>query len=379
MKVAIVAGETSGDLLAADLVRALQTHHADIEFEGVTGPALRELGVDSLADMQELSVMGIAEVLGDLPRLLKLRQRLRQHWLKNPPDIFIGVDAPDFNLSLERSLKQAGVKTVHYVSPTVWAWRPKRVHKIAAAADLLLCLFPFEPDCYQDVAVKAVYVGHPFAAQVKSVAGKAACRDALQLPVNDKLLAVLPGSRGGEVSKLAPIMVRTMARLRRRMPGLQFAIPIANRKLRGTIEAELAFLGAHEDVHLIDGQMREVVRAADAAMVTSGTATLETMLLGTPFVVAYRASEFTAWLLRGIGMLKIQHVALPNILAGDEVARELLQDDANPEELGAAVAQLLMKPHWVVRQREIFAPLARQLDQPSGELGARAILELIES
>ena len=376
MKIAIVAGETSGDLLGADLIQALQGRIENLVVEGVTGPALRQLGCESLADMQELAVMGIAEVVGELPRLLKLRKRLLQHWLNNPPDLFIGIDAPDFNLGLEMKLKAAGVKTVHYVSPTVWAWRPKRVHKIARAADLLLCLFPFEPACYDEVPVKAVYVGHPFAEQIKSVPDKAQCRTDLSLAQDQRVLAILPGSRGGEVGKMAPVLVKTIARLRRRMPGLLFLIPAANPKVKTLLQEHLQALQPSPDIIVVDGQMREVVRSADAAIVTSGTATLETMLLGTPFLVAYKASPFTEWLLRGLGMLKIKHVALPNILAGDEVARELLQDDANPEELTAAACALLLRHHWADKQRRTFSPLAEQLDQPSGELGADAVMAL---
>lgn len=376
MRVAIVAGETSGDLLAADLLRALKARVPDLKAEGVTGPALRELGCESLEDMQALSVMGIAEVAGELPRLLALRKRLLQHWRTNPPDVFIGVDAPDFNLGLETRLRAHGVRTVHYVSPTVWAWRPGRVHKIARAADLLLCLFPFEPACYDGLPIKAVFVGHPFADQIKAVPDKAACRAALGLDADDKVLALLPGSRGGEVGLLAPQLARSVARLRRRLPGIRFITPAANAKVRGLFESQLAAHGQQDAVRIFDGRMREVVRAADAAIVTSGTATLETMLLGTPFVVAYKASPITEWLLRGLGMLKIQHVALPNILAGDEIARELLQDDASAENLSAAATQLLTRPRWAQLQRAQFAPLAQQLDQPSGDIAADAVLAL---
>ncbi len=376
MRVAIVAGETSGDLLGADLLRALKARVPDLIAEGVTGPALRELGCSTLQDMQALSVMGIAEVAGELPRLLALRKRLLRHWLENPPDVFIGIDAPDFNLGLETRLRSAGVRTVHYVSPTVWAWRPQRVHTIARAADLLLCLFPFEPACYRDVPIKAVFVGHPFAAQIKALDDKARCRQALGIDQDARLLAIVPGSRKGEVGLMGPPLARTVARLRRRLPGLEFMTPAANSKVRQLFEQHLAQGHQSDAVRIVDGRMREVVRAADAAIVTSGTATLETMLLGTPFVVGYKASPVTEWLLRGLGLLKIQHVALPNILAGAEVARELLQDDASPENLSAAATQLLTRPRWAEQQRQLFAPLAAQLDQPSGEIAADAVLEL---
>lgn len=377
MRIAIVAGETSGDLLAADLLQALRVRWPDIRAEGVTGPALREAGCETLEDMQALSVMGIAEVLGDLPRLLRLRKRLFNRWKSDPPDLLIGIDAPDFNLGLERRLKALGVKTVHYVSPTVWAWRPGRVHKIARSADLLLCLFPFEPACYVDTPVKAHFVGHPFARQIEQVPDKAACRQAFALEQDVPVLALLPGSRRGEIRQLGETLLAALEELLRRQPHVQILVPVANARVREALLPLLAKTpGLERAVRLIDGRMRELVRAADAAIVTSGTATLETMLLGTPFVVAYKASPFTEWLLRGLGLLRIQHVALPNILAGREVALELLQQDAHPSNLAAAAYRLLNQPALAQAQRDVFLPLARQLDQPSGELGAAAIAEL---
>lgn len=376
MKLAIVAGETSGDLLGADLLHALRQLCPEIVAEGVTGPALRAAGCDSLEDMQSLSVMGIAEVVGELPRLLKLRRRLVRHWMENPPDVLIGIDAPDFNLGLEHRLKARGVRTVHYVSPTVWAWRPGRVNTIARSADLLLCLFPFEPACYAETAIRCEFVGHPFASQIQSVADKAACRAALELDPQAQILALLPGSRMGEVRQLGPTLVATVAELLQRHRGLQIVVPAANPSVQQAFGSLLTAAGLGNQVRLVAGQMREVVRAADAAIVTSGTATLETMLLGTPFVVAYKAAPFTAWLLRGVGLLKIDHVALPNILAGREVAAEFLQADADPASLASAAYVLLRRPHLAAQQLDAFAPLAAQLDQPSGELAARAILDL---
>lgn len=376
MRVAIVAGETSGDLLGADLLMALRRRVPDLVAEGVTGPALREAGCETLEDMQALSVMGISEVVGELPRLLRLRRRLLAHWIANPPDVLIGVDAPDFNLGLERRLKQRGVRTVHYVSPTVWAWRPGRVKTIAASADLLLCLFPFEPDCYAGTPIKTRFVGHPFAAQIRAVPDRATCREALDLEVDAPILAVLPGSRLGEIRALGDTLVAALRRLRTRLPLLQMVVPAANARVGQAFAERLEAAGLRDAVRIIDGRMREVVRAADAALVTSGTATLETMLLGTPFAVAYKASPFTEWLLRGLGLLKIQQVALPNILAGREVAWELLQDEASPEQLALAAWQLLTRPHLVEAQLKAFAPLAQTLDQPSGELAAEAVMSL---
>ncbi len=290
--------------------------------------------------------------------------------------MFIGIDAPDFNLGLERRLKRRGVRTVHYVSPTVWAWRPGRVRTIARAADLLLCLFPFEPDYFRASGPKAVFVGHPFAAQIVEVPDRPACRLSLGLDSQAEVLAVLPGSRMGEIRALGPVLVEAMVELKRRRPGLEFAVPAANERVGEAFAGLLQAADLSQDVRLVSGRMREVVRAADAALVTSGTATLETMLLGTPFLVAYRASPLTEWLLRGLGLLRIQHVALPNILAGRAVAPELLQGDAEAASLAATAYQLLERPHLAREQREVFGPLAAQLRQPSGEIAARAVLDL---
>lgn len=375
MRVAIVAGETSGDLLAADLLQALRRRHPQLSAEGVTGPALRAVGCSTLDDMQALSVMGLTEVLKDLPRLWQLRASLLAHWQAAPPDVFIGVDAPDFNLGLERRLKSSGVLTTHYVSPTVWAWRPGRVKTIAAAADLLLCLFPFEPACYAGSGLDARFVGHPFAAQIAALPGRETLRAQLGLGANELVLAVVPGSRLGEIAKLGRVIAMAVARLRRRLPQLRLVAPAANPAVKAAFLQALEAAGISDGVTVYDGQLRELVGAADLALVTSGTATLETMLLGTPFVVAYRTAAVTAWLLRSAGLLKIDQVALPNILAAAEVAPELLQQAATPENLAAACFQLLTRPHLAAAQRERFAPLAIELNRPSGELAAAAISE----
>ena len=376
MRVAIVAGETSGDLLAADLLTALTAQQPGIQAEGVTGPALRAAGCATLEDMESLSLMGLSEVLREVPRLWQLRQRLLQHWSDDPPDVLIGVDAPDFNLGLERRLKARGIKTVHYVSPTVWAWRPGRVHGIARAADRLLCLLPFEPDCYAQTDLKAVFVGHPFAAQMQAVPPRETVRQELGIGADEPVLALLPGSRRGEIARLGAPLAGAVAQLKRRLPTLRILVPAANPGVLADFSRSLEVAGVRAAVDLHDGRLRELVRAADVALVTSGTATLETMLLGTPFVVAYRASAVTNWLLRDLGLLKIPQVALPNILAGREVAPEFLQQAASAGNLAAACYQLLTRPHLAQAQREAFAPLARQLDKPSGELAAREVLSL---
>ncbi len=376
MRVGIVAGEASGDLLAAGLIKAMRDQHGDLEIEGVAGPALEAVGCQVLAPMSELAVMGITEVVAELPRLLALRRRLRSHWLENPPDVFIGVDAPDFNLGLETRLKRAGIRTVHYVSPTVWAWRPGRVKSIARAADLVLCLYPFEPQCYAQVPVRAEFVGHPFAEEIASEPERAQARDKLGLGVTDQVVAVLPGSRHGELARLGGTLADTIAWLHRRLPAARFVVPAASAELGTIFQTHCRRAGVAGQVRIVAGRARAVLRAADVALVTSGTATLETMLLGTPFVALYRAAPFTAWLMRNAGLLKIPQVAMPNILAGAEVAPEFLQEAADAPLLGAAVYQMLTRPHLRAHQEQRFRPICRSLHRATSATAASAVFAL---
>jgi len=377
VRVAIVAGESSGDQLAAGLMSALRERIPDIQFEAVAGPRMREQGCDLIADADELAVMGIAEVLPEIRRLWKLRRSLIKHWRNNPPDLFIGVDAPDFNLGLEKALKRAGIPTVHYVSPTVWAWREGRVHRIAAAAHQVLCLFPFEPDCYRDVDVDARFVGHPFARAMQDMPPAGQAREQLGLGAQGPLVALVPGSRGGEVGMVGPVMLAAAEQLQKAMPAIRFVLPAASAERRAQLET---LLQAHPElqVQLVDGGMRLALRAADAAWVTSGTATLEALLAQTPMAVVYRASAFTNFLLRKLGLLKSRFVSLPNVLAGRAVVPEFLQEQAEVPALVRAMQLLLTNDGARRAQLESFAESARRLDQPTDQRAAEAVLELVK-
>lgn len=378
MRVAIVAGEASGDQLAAGLMRALRAQVPDIQFEAVAGPRMQEVGCELLGHADELAVMGITEVLPEVRRLWRLRKRLIRYWLANPPDVFVGVDAPDFNLGLESALRKHGVPTVHYVSPTVWAWRAGRVKKIARAADTVLCLFPFEPDCYRDVAIDARFVGHPFAEAMRALPPPLAAREQLGFGAEQRLVALVPGSRGGEISRVGPVMFAAAAELQQKRPDLHFVLPAASAERRPQIVALLADFPQLR-VKVIDGDMRLALRAADAALVTSGTATLEALLAGTPMAVVYRASAFTNFLLRTLGLLKTRFVSLPNVLASRAVVPEFLQELAEVPALVRALRLLLDNAGARQAQLDAFAQSSELLYQPTDERAAEAVLALVKA
>ncbi|MEN8719067.1 MAG: lipid-A-disaccharide synthase [Oceanococcaceae bacterium] len=373
MRVGIVAGEHSGDQLAAGLMQALRERVPQIQFEAVAGPRMQAVGCDGLADADELAVMGLAEVLPEVTRLWRLRRRLIQHWADHRPDVFVGVDAPDFTLGLERALKQRGVPTVHYVSPTVWAWRAGRVKTIARAAGDVLCLYPFEPACYSAVDVRAHYVGHPFATAMAALPDAAQCRLALGLAPQARVLLLAPGSRRGEVAQVLPAMLAAAARLQAADAELVVLVPAASAERHQQIAAAAA---AYSPLRLtiVDDAMRPALRAADVAIVTSGTATLETLLAGTPMAVVYRASPFTNFLMRDLGLLKSRYVSLPNVLAQTPLVPEFLQEQVEAPALVRAVRVLLDNPGAREQQRRRFAEIATQLDQPTNQLAADAVL-----
>lgn len=372
----MVAGEASGDLLGASLVRALRARYPQATFEGVTGPALREAGCASVATIDQLSVMGLAEVLRHLPRLLKLRRDLVGHFARQRPDVYIGVDAPDFNLRVERPLRAAGIRTVHFVSPTIWAWRPGRVHGIGRAASLVLCLYPFEPPLYAKHGLRAAFTGHPMADELDDSVTPAQAREALGLPPRERVVGLLPGSRHGELKYLAEPFAAAAAALHAREAGLHFVAPIARPDLRPVMEAAIA---RHPGPRwtLLEGRSREAMRAADAVLLASGTATLECLLLGRPMVVAYRTSWLTAFLMLKAGLLKIPYVSLPNILSGGALVTELLQDAATPARMADELQALLNDPARREAQREGFRRIHATLRQDAGERAAAAIAELL--
>lgn len=310
IRIGIVAGETSGDILAAGLVRELQARYPDAQFEGIAGPRMQALGVKALFEMEELSVMGITEVLGRLPRILQVRRELLRHFIANPPDIFVGVDAPDFNIGVELKLRRAGIKTVHYVSPSVWAWRQGRIHKIKAATDMVLAFLPFEKAFYDRFDAPCRFVGHTMADDIPLVPDQGAVREALGIDPARRWLAVLPGSRTAEVGFMAPVFLEACKHLTVHNPDLGFIVPLVNQKRREQFLAIKAEVAPELDMVLLDGQGREAMIAADVVMLASGTAALEAMLVKKPMVVGYKLKPFSYLLAQWL--VKTDYVSLPN-------------------------------------------------------------------
>ena len=336
LRIALVAGEASGDLLGAGLVRELKKRFPDARFAGIGGPRMLAEGFEAWHESSELAVMGLAEVLRHLPRLLRLRAGLRRRLLDWRPDVFIGIDAPDFNLGLERKLKQAGIRTVHYVSPSVWAWREGRAAKIGRSADRVLCLFPMEPPIYQRHGIDARFVGHPLAEAFDAVPDRRAARERLGLAQDIPVLAVLPGSRQGEIQRLWPTFIDAARLVTLQMPGLAVAVPAADPACRAAIEAGLA-KSQLANVALYDGQAHDVMVAADVVLLASGTAALEAMLAKRPMVVGYRISALTYRLVMALGMMRVSTYSLPNVLANEPIVPELMQHDCTPENLAESV------------------------------------------
>lgn len=382
--IALIAGEMSGDLLGAALVAALRACLPSLRCYGVTGPRMEAAGCASIASIEALSVMGLAEVLPALPRILRLRRTLLARLSAERPDIVIGIDAPDFNLGLERRLRRRGIRTVHLVSPTVWAWRAGRVKSIDRAVDRILCLFPFEPAFYAAHGMaggeaKAVYIGHPLADELDASITPMQARAALGLPPEGPVLAVLPGSRGAELKYLAAPFAQAVRLIAVQTPGLRVLTPVAKPGLRAGMETAIAAHAPEVDWKLLDGQSREAMRAADAVLIASGTATLECLLLGRPMVVAYRGSPLTAWLLLSAGLLKTRYVSLPNVLADQALVPELVQDAATPERLAAATLELLAPGAARERQLRGFDALRVQLRCGAARRAAEAVAALLPS
>ncbi|SIQ15940.1 lipid-A-disaccharide synthase [Aquipseudomonas alcaligenes] len=370
LRVALVAGEASGDILGAGLMQALKQQHPKIEFIGVGGPRMEAEGLVSAFPMERLAVMGLVEVLGRLRELLARRKRLIQELVAAQPDVFIGIDAPDFNLTLELKLRQAGIKTVHYVSPSVWAWRQKRVLKIRDACDLMLTLFPFEARFYLEHQVPVRFVGHPLANTIPLQADRVGAREALGLALDEPVVALLPGSRGGEVARLGALFLDAAERLRALRPGIRFVLPCANAERRAQLEAMLA--GRNLPLLLLDGRSHEALAACDAVLIASGTATLEALLHKRPMVVAYKVAPLTYRILKRL--VKSPYVSLPNLLAERLLVPELIQDAATPDALAQALAPLLEDG---AVQTEGFDVIHRALRQDASQQAADAVLKLV--
>ena len=370
LTVALVAGEASGDILGAGLMQALKAQHANVEFIGVGGPRMEAQGLESYFPQERLAVMGLVEVLGRLPELLSRRKRLLQTLLGVRPDVFIGIDAPDFNLDLALKLRRAGIKTVHYVSPSVWAWRQKRVLKIRDACDLMLTLFPFEAKFYDAHQVAVRFVGHPLADTIPLVSDRAAARTTLGLSQEGLIVALMPGSRGGEVGRLGELFLTAADRLRSMRPGIRFVVPCASPERRAQLEQML--IGRDLPLTLLDGRSHEALAACNAVLIASGTATLEALLYKRPMVVAYSVSPLTFRILKRL--VKSPYVALPNLLAQRLLVPELLQDAATPDAMAQLLSPLLDNGD---SQTEGFDAIHRTLRCDASSQAADAVLELL--
>ena len=375
LTIGIVAGELSGDQLGAGLISAIKSRHPNTTFVGIGGPAMIAAGCESLFPMDRLSVMGVVEVLGRLRELLRIRKTLREHFLANPPDVFIGIDSPDFTLPLEHSLKQAGIRTVHYVSPSVWAWRQKRVFKIREGVDLMLTLLPFEAAFYEKYKVPVKFVGHPFATAIDSSIDFARAKRYWGFQPTDKVVAVLPGSRGGELKFMGPIFLETMRQLYIMEPTCKFIVACANVQRRAQLERQLAHFDTRLPIQIVDGHAREVMAGSDIVLATSGTVTLEAMLLKRPMVVAFRWGAITHAIISRL--VKTRFIALPNLLAGKALVPEFLQDEAQPEKLAKALYDLLRNPDNRERLQREFGELHTILNRNASEEAAKAILALV--
>ncbi len=376
MKIAMVAGEASGDLLGAHLIGALRAHLPDARFLGIGGPKMQAAGQDAWWPAETLAVHGYAEALRHYRGIAGIRRRLLKRLLADPPDVFIGVDAPDFNLWLEARLKAAGVPAIHFVSPSIWAWRPKRIRKIARSVSRMLCLFPFEAALYQKHGVPVSYVGHPLADLIPLEPDRHAARERLNLEPAGLIFALLPGSRQSELKYLASTFIETARLLHVRYPQARFLVPLVTRETRIQFENALWAAGAQElPLTLLFGHAHDAMAAADAVLVASGTATLETALYKRPMVIAYRMSPWSWRLMR---RMRLQPwVGLPNILAGRFVVPEFLQDEATPDNLAQALGNLVADPALAAHLEQVFSELQRQLRQNTAERAAAAILPLL--
>jgi lipid-A-disaccharide synthase len=376
--IGIVAGEASGDLLGSHLMAALKEVRPELQFVGIGGPKMQSVGMEILFPMEKLAVRGYVEVLRHYFEILGIRRKLRAYFRANPPDIFIGIDAPDFNLGLELALKQQGIPTIHYVSPSIWAWRGERIHKIKRAVTRILALFPHEPELYRQAGVPVDYVGHPLADMLPEQPKRAEMRETMRIPQHVKVFAFLPGSRQSEVKYLAHTFIETAKLILQQLPDARFLVPLVSRETRGIFEQALYDCDAQElPITLLFGHAQDAMIAADGVLVASGTATLEAALVKRPMVITYRMPALSWWLMKRKSYQP--YYGLPNILCERFVVPELLQEDATAENLTQALLNLINNPEAVMQLEESFIALHRTLRQNTAQKAAAAILPYLQN
>ncbi|WGV99657.1 lipid-A-disaccharide synthase [Vibrio sp. YMD68] len=373
LRIGIVAGELSGDTLGEGFIRSIKAQYPDAEFVGIGGPKMMAQGCESLFEMEELAVMGLVEVLGRLPRLLNVKKELVQYFIQNPVDVFVGIDAPDFNLRLEKTLKDAGIKTVHYVSPSVWAWRPKRIFKIDAATDLVLAFLPFEKAFYDQYNVACEFIGHTLADAIPLESDKAQARSLLHLDQDRKWLAVLPGSRGGEVALIAKPFIETCQRIHKKHPDMGFVVAAVNKKRREQFERIWQATAPELEFVIIEDTARHVMTAADAVLLASGTVALECMLVKRPMVVGYQVNKLTGWIAQKLSITEF--VSLPNVLAGKELVKEFIQEECHPDFLFPALESVLDSDNSALIEK--FTEMHQWIKKDADQQAAKAVLALI--
>ncbi|GJJ79954.1 lipid-A-disaccharide synthase [Pasteurella canis] len=377
--IAIVAGEVSGDILGAGLIRSLKIHYPNARFIGIAGQHMLAEGCETLVDMEELSVMGLAEVVKHLPRLLKIRRQLIQTMLVEKPDIFIGIDAPDFNIDVELKLKQQGIKTIHYVSPSVWAWRQNRIYKIAKATNLVLAFLPFEKAFYDNFDVPCRFIGHTMADAIALKPSRYEACEFLQLDEKQRYVAILVGSRRSEVDFLTAPFLQAAQQLKQLYPDLQFLIPLVNTKRRQQFEQIKSQVAPELDVILLDGKARQAMIVAEATLLASGTAALEAMLCKSPMVVGYRMKSTTYFLAKRL--VKTEYVSLPNLLANEMLVPELIQEDCTPEKLAEKLSIYLSQEASALQQRhqliQRFIDLHKLIQCDADQQAAQAVVDLL--
>lgn len=378
LRIALIAGEASGDVLGASLIQAIAVRYPAAEFFGIGGPKMIAAGLVSAYDQEKLAVRGAVEVIKHLPEILKIRRGILGQLKAWQPDVMVGIDAPDFNLPIERQLKQAGIPTVHYVSPTVWAWRRGRAKRIVSAVNQLLCLFPFEPACYKGQGLEPVFIGHPLADEIPADIDRMQQRLALNLPEAAPLITLMPGSRQSELDFHAQLFVETANRIAAELPESLFVVPLATPATRARFEDALHQYGVKGlRVRILFGHAREALAASDLALVCSGTATLEAALLRCPMIITYRISALSAWIYKK--MRYLPWVGLPNILLGRLLVPELLQEDATAENLSAAMIDLWRAPSRRAEMSREFGSIHQKLRQDSAARAAEAVLACVRN